>query len=89
MGRFLKKFRFSMICPFLVVSVQPNLHCFELGYFIGKLNPNQVCLLYKEGVELPSDIRDVAYVPMDRNNNWQLKLSQGMQDAGLPVDMKG
>ena len=22
---------------------------FELGYFIGKLNPNRVCLLYKEG----------------------------------------
>ena len=60
---------------------------FELGYFIGKLNPNRVCLLYKEGVELPSGIRDVTYVPMDRNNDWQLKIKQGMQDAGLPVDM--
>ena len=60
---------------------------FELGYFLGKLNPNQVCLLYKEGVELPSSIRDVAYVPMDRNNDWQLKIRQGMQDAGLPVGM--
>ena len=59
----------------------------ELGYFIGKLNPNRVCLLYKEGVELPSGIRDVTYVPMDRNNDWQLKIKQGMQDAGLPVDM--
>lgn len=60
---------------------------FELGYFIGKLNPNQVCLLYKEGVELPSGIRDVAYVPMDSDNDWKLKLRQGMQKAGLPVDM--
>ena len=60
---------------------------FELGYFIGKLNPNRVCLLYKEGVELPSSIREVAYVPMDRNNDWQLKIRQGMQDAGLLVDM--
>ena len=59
----------------------------ELGYFIGKLNPNQVCLLYKEGVELPSGIRDVAYVPMDSADDWKLKLSQGMRKAGLPVDM--
>ena len=60
---------------------------FELGYFIGKLNSNQVCLLYKEGVELPSDIRDVAYVPMDSADGWKLKLSQEMQNAGLPIDM--
>ena len=59
----------------------------ELGYFIGKLNPNQVCLLYKEGVELPSGIRDVAYVPMDSADDWKLKLRQGMRKAGLPVDM--
>ena len=60
---------------------------FELGYFIGKLNPNQVCLLYKEGVELPSSIRDVAYVPMDSADGWKLKLGQEMQNAGLPIDM--
>ena len=60
---------------------------FELGYFIGKLNPNRVCLLYKEGVELPSYIPDVVYVPMDSANGWKLKLGQGMQNAGLPVDM--
>ena len=60
---------------------------FELGYFIGKLNPNRVCLLYKEGVELPSYIPDVVYVPMDSADDWKFKLGQGMQNAGLPVDM--
>lgn len=60
---------------------------FELGYFIGKLNPNRVCLLYKEGVELPSYIPDVVYVPMDSANGWKLKLGQGMRNAGLPIDM--
>ena len=60
---------------------------FELGYLIGGLGGERVCALYKEGVELPSDIRDVAYVPMDSNNDWKLKLSQGMRKAGLPVDM--
>jgi predicted nucleotide-binding protein len=28
----------------------------ELGYFIGKLGRAKVCALYKEGVEIPSDI---------------------------------
>ena len=60
---------------------------FELGYFIGKLNPNRVCLLYKEGVELPSYIPNVVYVPMDGANGWKLKLGQEMQNAGLPIDM--
>jgi len=43
--------------------------------------------LYKEGVELPSNIRDVAHVPIDSANDWKLKLRQGMRKAGLPVDM--
>ena len=60
---------------------------FELGYLLGGLGNQRVCALYKEGVELPSGIRDVAYVPMDSADDWKLKLSQGMRKAGLPVDM--
>ena len=59
---------------------------FELGYLLGGLGGERVCALYKEGVELPSGIRDVAYVPMDSADDWKLKLSQGMRKAGLPVD---
>ncbi len=60
---------------------------FELGYLLGGLGSERVCALYKEGVELPSDIRDVAYIPMDSADDWKLKLSQGMRKAGLPIDM--
>ena len=60
---------------------------FELGYLLGGLGGERVCALYKEGVELPSGIRDVAYVPMDSADDWKLKLSQGMRKAGLPIDM--
>lgn len=70
-------------------QLNPRAHqnvIFELGYFIGKLSPNQVCLLYKEGVELPSYISNVIYVPMDSADDWKLTLSQGMRNAGLPVD---
>lgn len=60
---------------------------FELGYLLGGLGRQRVCALYKEGVELPSGIRGVAYVPMDSADDWKLKLSQGMRKAGLPVNM--
>ena len=59
----------------------------EFGYFWGRLGRKRLCVLYKEGVELPSDIRGIAYVPMDNFNGWQLKLGQEMQNAGLPVDL--
>ena len=60
---------------------------FELGYLLGGLGGERVCALYKEGVELPSGVRDIVYVPMDSADAWKLKLSQGRRKAGLPVDM--
>ena len=59
----------------------------ELGYFWALLGRERMCVLYKEGVELPSDIHGILYVPMDSFNGWQLQLGQEMQDAGLPVDL--
>ena len=59
----------------------------ELGYFWGRLGRERVCVLYKEGVELPSDIHGILYVPMDSSNGWQLQLAKEMKQAGLPVDL--
>lgn len=58
----------------------------ELGYFFGKLGRERVCVLYKEEVELPSDIHGILYVPMNSPHEWELKLAQEMDQAGLPVD---
>lgn len=58
----------------------------ELGYFIAKLERNQICLLYKEGVELPSDIRGQSYIFLDDHDGWQLKLAREMKRAKLPID---
>jgi predicted nucleotide-binding protein len=33
----------------------------ELGFFIGSLGRDRVCAIYKEGVEIPSDITGVLY----------------------------
>ena len=59
----------------------------ELGYFLRGLGRKRVCVLHKEGVELPSDIHGILYVPMDPSNGWQLKVAQEMKHAGLTVDL--
>lgn len=59
----------------------------ELGYFIGRLTRARVCALYKDGVELPSDLHGVLYVPMDAGDGWMLKVAKEMKAAGLDVDM--
>ena len=60
---------------------------FELGYFFHALGRKGVCALYKEGVELPSDIYGVVYVLMDELDAWQLRLAREMERAGLSFDL--
>lgn len=60
---------------------------FELGYFFHALGRRGVCALYKEGVELPSDIYGVVYVLMDEFDAWQLTLAREMKQAGLSFDL--
>ena len=59
----------------------------ELGYFWGKLGRERLCVLYKEGIELPSDIHGILYVPMDNFDGWKQKLAREMKQAGLPIDL--
>ena len=58
----------------------------ELGYFGGRLGRERMCVVYKEGVELPSDMQGLLYVPMDISEGWKLKLAREMKQAGLPID---
>ena len=59
----------------------------ELGYFLHGLGRERVCVLYDEGVELPSDIRGLSYVPLDSADGWKLKLAKEMLQADYLVDM--
>lgn len=59
----------------------------ELGYFMGKLGRERVCLLLKGDLENPSDLDGILYVPMDNLGSWQLKLGREIRNAGLPVDL--
>lgn len=59
----------------------------ELGYFMGKLGRNRVCVLYRGNVELPSDMHGIVYVSMNNPAEWQLRLAQEMKQAELPIDL--
>ena len=58
----------------------------ELGYFLGKGKRKRVCALYKEGVELPSDLLGVTYVPFDDYGAWRQELAREIDAAGIPFE---
>ena len=58
----------------------------ELGYFIGKLGRDRVLPLHTEGVELPSDIHGLLYVPIDKAETWKFALVRELKAAGYSVD---
>ncbi len=58
----------------------------ELGYFIGKLGRPRVLPLHSEGVEIPSDIHGLVYVPLDKAENWKFSIVKELREAGYTVD---
>ena len=58
----------------------------ELGFFLGKLGRDHVCLLKGPGVEMPSDLSGMLYIDLDPKGTWQLQLVKEMKLAGLPIE---
>jgi predicted nucleotide-binding protein len=58
----------------------------ELGYFLAKLGRNNVCCLYVDRVESPSDYDGMLYVPYDEGGAWRSKLMKEFSAAGIQVD---
>ncbi|SMX30128.1 putative nucleotide-binding protein containing TIR-like domain protein [Pelagimonas phthalicica] len=59
----------------------------ELGYFSAKLGRSKVCVLYEDGVELPSDFSGVIYKPIDSAGAWKYELTRELKDAGFEVSL--
>jgi len=59
---------------------------FELGITIGQFGRDRVRVLYEEGVELPTDIHGMVYIPL--KSNWKKKLAQEIDAAGIKNDEK-
>ncbi len=60
---------------------------FEMGYFVGRLGRSRVCVLYQEGVELPSDVEGLLYVRWDGKGAWRLELAREIKASGMDVDL--
>jgi predicted nucleotide-binding protein len=59
----------------------------ELGFFMAALGRARVCVLYKGGVELPSDYSGVLYLEMDAQGSWRFRLAAEIKAAGIDVDL--
>jgi len=61
----------------------------ELGIFLGRLGRAQLAILYERGVELPSDIHGVEYLPFEKKiEEKKLELAKAMANAGFDIDLK-
>lgn len=56
----------------------------ELGYFVGRLGRDRVAALMGRGVEKPSDIHGLAYLPFD--DDWQMHLLREMKAVFPDID---
>ena len=59
----------------------------ELGYFMGKLGRENVCVLLKGDLERPSDNDGIIYIGLDSKDAWHLSSSREMKGAGLEIDL--
>jgi hypothetical protein len=58
-----------------------------MGVLVAALTPRGVCVLYEEGVELPCDLDDIAYIRLDLAGTWQSKLLLQLRSAGFDYDL--
>jgi predicted nucleotide-binding protein len=57
-----------------------------MGIFFGLLGRQRVAVLYGEGVELPSDLAGLIYIPLDDAGAWRLSLLKELEAANITVD---
>lgn len=58
----------------------------ELGYFIGRLGRDKVCVIMRGDVEMPSDVLGIAWVAMDSAGAWKQALGSELEAAGHELD---
>lgn len=61
----------------------------ELGMFLAKLGRKRVAILHKGGVELPSDINGLLYIPFkERVDEIKERVAAELQEAGFEINIK-
>lgn len=59
----------------------------ELGFFLGALGRQRVCVLHTGDIELPSDYSGVLFLPLDNGGAWRFMLAKEMKAGGIQVDL--
>lgn len=59
----------------------------ELGFFMAALGRERVCVLYKGGVDVPSDYSGVLYEELDSAGAWRFRLALEIKSAGIDIDL--
>ena len=54
---------------------------------MGRLGRQNVCVLYRGDLELPSDYMGVVYIPFDSGGAWRLQLAKELKSAKFSGDM--
>ena len=60
---------------------------FEWGFFVAKLGRRRACALVAEGVEIPSDMDGIVYVPLDQYGAWKMLLARELKAGGVEIDL--
>ena len=60
---------------------------FQLGFMVGRLKSGLVCVLYEEGVDLPTQLSAGLFIPWDAAGLWKLMVAPAMKMANLDVDL--
>ena len=59
----------------------------ELGYFLGKLGREKMCILLKDSTTVPSDFNGIVYIPMDDAGRWKYDLAKELTGAGFSINL--
>jgi len=60
---------------------------FGLGFLMGLLHRPSGCVLYEEGLDLPSGCKGMGLIPCDAEGLWKLLLARAMKMANVNVDL--
>ncbi len=60
---------------------------FEWGFFVSALGRRNVCALVAEGIEMPSDMDGIVYVPLDYAGAWKMLLARELKAGRVEVDL--
>jgi hypothetical protein len=72
--------------PSDATTQQPRVALFQLGYAVGRLGADRVCVLHAEGAPLCPESK-IPHIPADAGGGWQLQLARQLKQAGLNVDL--